>query len=137
MTADRFTKDVLREGLNAITEEMLVSLRRTSQSPIIYEVLDFGVGLSNAAGDLVSQGNGIVGLLGPLGDVISETIPRFPRLQAGDVIIANDPYSGGGTHLSGCRACPPGLRRRRADRVRRGQRLLDRCRREGPWLLDP
>ena len=100
MTADRFTQDVLREGLNAITEEMFVSLQRTSQSPIIYEVLDFGVGLSNAAGDLVSQGNGIAGFLGPLGDVISETIARFAQLQPGDVIIANDPYSGGGTHLS-------------------------------------
>ena len=100
MTADQFTRDVLREGLNAITEEMFVSLQRTSQSPIIYEVLDFGVGLSNAAGDLVSQGNGIAGFLGPLGDVISEVIARFPRLQPGDVIIANDPYSGGGTHLS-------------------------------------
>jgi N-methylhydantoinase B len=100
MTADRFTQDVLREGLNAITEEMFISLQRTSQSPIIYEVLDFGVGLSNVTGELVSQGNGIAGFLGPLGDVISETIARFPRLQPGDVIIANDPYSGGGTHLS-------------------------------------
>jgi N-methylhydantoinase B len=99
-TADQFTQDVLREGFSAITDEMFVSLQRTSQSPIIYEVLDFGVGLSNAAGELVSQGNGIAGFLGPLGDVIGETIRRFPRLQPGDVIIANDPYSGGGTHLS-------------------------------------
>ena len=39
--ADRFTMDVLREGFAAITDEMFVSLQRTSQSPIIYEVLDF------------------------------------------------------------------------------------------------
>ncbi len=99
-TADRFTMDVLREAFAAITDEMFVSLQRTSQSPIIYEVLDFGVGISDAHGELVSQGNGVAGFLGPLGDAVKETISRRIPLQPGDVIIANDPYSGGGTHLS-------------------------------------
>jgi N-methylhydantoinase B len=98
--ADRFTMDVLREGFAAISDEMFVSLQRTSQSPIIYEVLDFGVGISDADGELVSQGNGIAGFLGPLGDAIKETIARHKNLRPGDVIIANDPYAGGGTHLS-------------------------------------
>ena len=98
--SDRFTMDVLREGFAAISDEMFVSLQRTSQSPIIYEVRDFGVGISDAEGELVSQGNGIAGFLGPLGDAIKETIARHPGLRPGDVIIANDPYSGGGTHLS-------------------------------------
>ncbi|HEX5190755.1 MAG TPA: hydantoinase B/oxoprolinase family protein [Streptosporangiaceae bacterium] len=97
---DRFTIDVLREGFAAISDEMFVSLQRTSQSPIIYEVLDFAVGISDADGELVSQGNGIAGFLGPLGDAIKETIARHPGLRPGDVIIANDPYAGGGTHLS-------------------------------------
>jgi len=97
---DRFTMDVLREGFAAITDEMFVSLQRTSQSPIIYEVLDFGVGITDASGELVAQGNGVAGFLGPLGDVVRETIARRKVLRPGDVIIANDPYSGGGTHLS-------------------------------------
>jgi len=97
---DRFTMDVLREGFAAISDEMFVSLQRTSQSPIIYEVLDFGVGISDADGELVSQGNGIAGFLGPLGDAVKETIACRKDLRPGDVIIANDPYSGGGTHLS-------------------------------------
>src|SRR5258706_10479423 len=99
-TADRFTMDVLREGFAAISDEMFVSLQRTSQSPIIYEVLDFAVGISDAEGELVSQGNGIAGFLGPLGDAVKETIARRKDLKPGDVIIANDPYAGGGTHLS-------------------------------------
>jgi len=97
---DRFTMDCLREGFAAITDEMFVSLQRTSQSPVIYEVLDFGVGVTDARGDLVSQGNGVAGFLGPLGDAVRETIARVPDLVPGDVIIANDPYLGGGTHLS-------------------------------------
>jgi N-methylhydantoinase B len=100
VTSDRFTMDVLREGFAAISDEMFVSLQRTSQSPIIYEVLDFGVGISDADGELVSQGNGIAGFLGPLGDAIKETIARRKDLKPGDVIMANDPYAGGGTHLS-------------------------------------
>jgi N-methylhydantoinase B len=100
VNTDRFTFDVLREGFAAITDEMFVALQRTSQSPIIYEVLDFAVGITDRRGDLVSQGNGIAGFLGPLGDAVSETIARHPDLAPGDVIITNDPYSGGGTHLS-------------------------------------
>lgn len=56
--ADRFTLDVLREGFAAITDEMFVSLQRTSQSPIIYEVLDFGVGISDARGELCLRATG-------------------------------------------------------------------------------
>jgi N-methylhydantoinase B len=97
---DRFTMDVLREGFAAITDEMFLSLQRTSQSPIIYEVLDFGVGITDSSGELIAQGNGVAGFLGPLGDVVQETIARRKVLKPGDVIIANDPYSGGGTHLS-------------------------------------
>jgi N-methylhydantoinase B len=97
---DRFTMDVLREGFAAISDEMFVSLQRTSQSPIIYEVLDFGVGITDSGGELVAQGNGIAGFLGPLGDAVKETIARGKELRPGDVIIANDPYAGGGTHLS-------------------------------------
>jgi N-methylhydantoinase B len=97
---DRFTLDVLREAFLAVADEMFVSLQRTSQSPVIYEVLDFGVGMTDANGELVSQGNGIAGFLGPLGEATRETLRRVPDLAPGDVIATNDPYAGGGTHLS-------------------------------------
>jgi N-methylhydantoinase B len=96
----QFTVDVLREAFLAVADEMFVSLQRTSQSPVIYEVLDFGVGLTDAHGELVSQGNGIAGFLGPLGEATRDTLRRVPDLAPGDVIATNDPYAGGGTHLS-------------------------------------
>ena len=96
---DRFTIDVLREAFSAVTDEMFVSLQRTSQSPVIYEVLDFAVGLTDAEGELVSQGNGIAGFLGPLGEAARDTIVKVPDLEPGDVVATNDPYSGGGGHL--------------------------------------
>ncbi|SRR5579875_1203204 len=97
---DRFTADVLREAFLAIADEMFVSLQRTSQSPVVYEVLDFAVGLTDARGELVCQGNGVAGFLGPLGEVVREALQRSPDLRPGDVVAANDPYTGGGTHLS-------------------------------------
>ncbi len=97
---DRFTMDVLRESFHAVTDEMFVALARTSQSPVIYEVLDFAVGITDARGELVSQGNGIAGFLGPLGEVARDTLQRIPDLAPGDVVLTNDPYAGGGGHLS-------------------------------------
>ncbi|HTX62164.1 MAG TPA: hydantoinase B/oxoprolinase family protein, partial [Acidimicrobiales bacterium] len=100
MDADRFTFDILREAFLAVADEMFVSLQRTSQSPVVYEVLDFAVGLTDATGELVSQGNGVAGFLGPLGDVVQATRAKFGDLEPGDVVLSNDPYAGGGTHLS-------------------------------------
>jgi N-methylhydantoinase B len=97
---DRFTLDVLREGFHALTDEMFDALRRTSQSPVIYEVLDFAVGLTDADGQLVSQGNGIAGFLGPIGEAVRDTLAKVPDLEPGDVVLVNDPYAGGGSHLS-------------------------------------
>ena len=97
---DRFTMDVLREAFIAVADEMFVSLQRTSQSPVIYEVLDFAVGVTDTAGELVSQGNGIAGFLGPLGEAVRAAMLRVPGLRPGDVVATNDPYAGGGTHLS-------------------------------------
>ncbi len=100
MDADRFTLDILREAFLAVADEMFVSLQRTSQSPVVYEVLDFAVGLTDPSGELVSQGNGVAGFLGPLGDAVTAVRETLPQLQPGDVVLTNDPYAGGGTHLS-------------------------------------
>jgi len=55
---DRFTLDVVRKAFLAVADEMFVSLQRTSQSPVIYEVLDFGVGLTDAGGPRARSSRG-------------------------------------------------------------------------------
>jgi N-methylhydantoinase B len=121
---DRFTLDVLREAFLAVADEMFVSLQRTSQSPVIYEVLDFGVGITDARGELVSQGNGIAGFLGPLGEATRATIEGVRELAPGDVIATNDPYSGGGTHLSDVALVRP---------IFAGERLVAFAAAKGHW----
>jgi N-methylhydantoinase B len=99
---DPFTVEILKDSLIAIGDEMFVALQRTSQSPIIYEVLDFGSGLTDADGQLITQGNGVTVFIGTLSPAVRFTLEKFGRdgLAPGDVVATNDPYEGGGTHLS-------------------------------------
>src|SRR5258708_28866021 len=88
--------------LQASAEEIFVTLRRTSQSPIIYEVLDCACALMSPDGFLVAEAEGIPGFNGCLGFATRAILAKFgvEAMRAGDVYATNDPYSGGGTHLS-------------------------------------
>ena len=99
---DPFTLEIVKGGLLAAGDEMFYTLQRTSKSTIIYEVLDYATGLLDSDGQLVTQGNGVAGFLGTLTFSVRYVLEKFGRngLRPGDVIILNDPYMGGGTHLS-------------------------------------
>ncbi|MBE3590784.1 MAG: hydantoinase B/oxoprolinase family protein [Firmicutes bacterium] len=98
---DPFTLEVIKAGLVAAGDEMFLTLARTSQSPIIYEVLDYASGLTDEEGRLITQGNGVTGFLGTVASATREAIARHRgTFRPGDVIAGNDPYVGGGTHLS-------------------------------------
>src|SRR5713226_7299735 len=99
---DLFTVEIVKDSLVAIGDEMFVALQRTSKSTIIYEVLDFAVGLTDAQGQLITQGNGVTGFLCTLTFAVQSVLEKFglEKVQSGDVFITNDPYNGGGTHLS-------------------------------------
>ncbi len=56
---DAITVEVIRNGLLAITEEMKTNLMRTAYNLIIYEALDFTVGLFTAKGETISIGLGL------------------------------------------------------------------------------
>src|SRR5260221_12685320 len=53
---DPVTTEIVRNGLIAATEEMKTNLMRTAYNMIIYEALDFTVGLFDAQGNTVSIG---------------------------------------------------------------------------------
>lgn len=97
-----FTREIIKNALVAIGEEMFIALKRTSMSPIIYEALDYGIGLTDARGQLISQGNGIPGFIGTLDGAVRSVLDKFALddILPGDMFITNDPYAGGGTHLS-------------------------------------
>ncbi len=99
---DPFTMEIIKDALVAIGDEMFVALQRTSMSTIIYEVLDYACGLTDNKAQLISQGNGVAGFLGCLTFGVQSVLDKFglEGLEPGDIILQNDPYTGGGTHLS-------------------------------------
>jgi N-methylhydantoinase B len=101
-SADPFTAAVIQAGLAAAADEMFAVLRKTAMSPIIYEVLDVGTGITDRDGELLSSGAGIPTFVGVL-DKAVKRIVEIHGLDAvceGDCFITNDPYYGGVTHLN-------------------------------------
>jgi N-methylhydantoinase B len=99
---DPFTVEIVKDNLIAIGDEMFVALQRTSKSTIIYEVLDYASGLIDRDGQLITQGNGVTLFLGTLTYAVRYTLQKFgvDGIHPRDVVMTNDPYTGGGTHLS-------------------------------------
>jgi N-methylhydantoinase B len=98
---DQFTLEIIENALVAVGDEMFWTLQRTAQSSLIFEVLDFAVGVTDATGELVAQGNGVAGFLGTLDAAVLATIEKHgSSMVPGDIFMTNDPYGGGGTHLS-------------------------------------
>jgi len=102
MKPDPFTLEIIREQLIAAAEESFITMGRASQSPIIYEVLDYACALTDPAGDLIAQANGVPGFLGTLTFAVKAIIEKHPlhTMRPGDIFVTNDPYIGGGNHLS-------------------------------------
>ena len=97
---DPFTVEVIKRALISAAEQMFVALGRTAKSSVIYEVLDHGCAITDAAGRMIAQANGIPAFIGVLSDAVREVIDKFglEGLEDGDILITNDPYMGGATH---------------------------------------
>lgn len=101
MKPDSFDLLVIQAGLEAAAEEMFAVLRKAAMSPIIYEVLDVGTGVTDGDGNLVSSGAGIPTFVGVLDKAVKAIITiHGDSIAEGDVFITNDPNYGGVTHLS-------------------------------------
>ncbi|MDP7643494.1 MAG: hydantoinase B/oxoprolinase family protein [Anaerolineales bacterium] len=93
---DPILLSVLRRRFKSITEEMGLTLLRTSRSPILSEARDFVTGLFAANGDMLEQTEYIPVLAFALQPVCKKIVEYFgDELYPGDVILHNDVYSGG------------------------------------------
>lgn len=102
MSTDPFTLNIIQEHLRAVSDEMFVRLGQASKSPVIYEVLDYAVALISPKGELISEAQGVPGFTGVLPFAVLSIVEKFglETMKPGDIYATNDPYSGGGTHLS-------------------------------------
>jgi N-methylhydantoinase B len=102
MPHDPITGTGIQASLTAAADEMFAVLQKTAMSPIIYEVLDVGTGITDAAGELVSSGAGIPTFVGVLDKAVKRIVELHgaDAIRPGDLFVTNDPYYGGVTHLN-------------------------------------
>src|SRR5262245_64766695 len=80
--------EIVRNGLVAVTEEMKINLMRTAYNMIIYEALDFTVGLFDARGDIVSIGLGLPMFIRGMSDTVKTKIAHFKGdIEPGDILL--------------------------------------------------
>ena len=92
---------IVRNGVLAVTEEMKINLMRTAYNMIIYEALDFTVGLFTADGETVSIGLGLPMFIRGMSETVKAKIKLYGKegLQPGDILVTNDAYLTG-SHLN-------------------------------------
>ncbi len=98
MKIDPITFEVVRNKLQAITEEQAITLKSVSGSPVVTDATDFNNGLYLADGSIVTMGPQVIFHTGTMSTVIRSIIEHFsdnPGIREGDMFILNDPYRGG------------------------------------------
>ena len=102
VTFDAITIGIIQQSLQAISQEMFVAMAKTAMSSVIYEVLDFGVAITDRVGNLASAGAGIPSFVGMLDPGVKAVIRKhgLETIRDGDIFISNDPFSGGVSHMN-------------------------------------
>ncbi len=98
---DPVIAEIVRNGVIAVTEEMKTNLMRTAYNMIIYEALDFTVGLFTPRGETVSIGIGLPMFIRGMAETVKAKIRHFglANMRPGDIYITNDAYITG-SHLN-------------------------------------
>ena len=95
---DAIETEIIRGALVAAAEEMSVTIWRTSRSSVVREVLDYSTCVFDADGFSVAQAARMPVHLNSMASCLRTLIESYVPLEAweeGDVILTNDPYSGG------------------------------------------
>ena len=99
--SDPVITEIVRNGVIAITEEMKSNLMRTAYNMIIYEALDFTVGLFTPKGETISIGLGLPMFIRGMAETIKAKLEHYgvENINPGDILLTNDAYITG-SHLN-------------------------------------
>jgi N-methylhydantoinase B len=92
---DPVTTQVVRYALVSVAEQMKRSLVRTAVTSIVYELLDFAVGVYDKQMRLLGQACGLPLFMGTLGFCIEAAVSAVggeDTLEEGDILLLNVPY---------------------------------------------
>lgn len=93
---DPITFAVIKNGLDAIVDEMAYEVMRTARSEIVKDVMDYSAAICDADGNMIAQAKTVALHLGAVPEAMGVVLDLYgTRLVPGDAIILNDPYQGG------------------------------------------
>ncbi len=91
---DKVLVSIIGRALKAFTDEMSISMEKTTRSPILCEAKDFVTGLYDAEGRMLEQTENLPILSFSLGPVCAHIAEKFAgNVYPGDVFFHNDVFS--------------------------------------------
>ncbi|MDP6787148.1 MAG: hydantoinase B/oxoprolinase family protein [Rhodospirillales bacterium] len=100
MKLNPFTRELIQNALAGISDNMIVSVMRTSRSTIVKNNLDFSSSICDSHGRQTAQGLALPGHLGSTMPALKGCLDYFgDDIHPGDMLASNDPYAGA-SHLN-------------------------------------
>jgi N-methylhydantoinase B len=97
---DPIRLELIKNALEMISDNMMVSVLRTSRSTLVKANMDFSASICDANGTMVAQGLALPGHLGATMPALAGCLEYFGEdIAPGDILASNDPYAGG-SHLN-------------------------------------
>ncbi len=92
--------EVIKNGFDAIADEIALIVLRTAYSAIVRDSMDYSTAICDADGMTLAQGLTTPLHLGSFYDAMRNLIGRYRgKVHPGDLFIGNDPYVASGQHL--------------------------------------
>jgi N-methylhydantoinase B len=97
---DPITKEVVKNALSSIGDEMALVIMRTAYSPIVRDSGDFSTALCDRDGRMIASGLTMALHLASFPDAMRVLLAEYGgHMRPGDLFVWNDPYGGGGMHI--------------------------------------
>ena len=92
--------EVIKNGFDAIADEIALIILRTAYSPIVRDSMDYSTAICDKDGLTLAQGLTTPLHLGSFYDAMQNLIGKYKsNIYDGDIFIGNDPYVASGQHL--------------------------------------
>jgi N-methylhydantoinase B len=99
---DLITLEILHNALRSVVDESFIALMKSAYSTNIKERHDHSTALMDRRGRLVAQAEFSLPIhLSSMMGMMAVVMRKYPpgTLREGDILVGNDPYASGGTHL--------------------------------------
>ena len=99
MQRDPITRELVKNALATVADNMVVTVVRTARSQVVKQSMDFSTAICDPQGEMVTQGLSLPMHLGAIMPALGGVLKAYgDDVQPGDIFINNDPYEGA-SHL--------------------------------------